>query len=116
MELLLAVFMDLFLLKNMSLFFTDIFMKNNTRYVNTRSKLAGMGLCQKQEETVGVREQVNPEKSCHGALRSPVDLEDMILKLHQKFLTGYNEKLGQSTFSLSVVLGGVTKLGFVSRD
>lgn len=75
-----------------------------------------MGLCQQQEETVGVEEQVNSEKPCRAVLRSPIDLEDMILKLHQKFLTGYNWKLGQSTFSLSVVLGGVTKLGIVSRD
>lgn len=114
-ELLLAIFMGLFLLKNMSLFFTDILIKNNT-YVGTRSKLAGMNFCQQQEETVGLKEQVQPEKSYHGDLGCPVDPGDMILKLHQKFLTGHNWKPGQSTFSLWVVLSGVTELGVTSRD
>lgn len=114
-ELLPAIFMDLFLLKNMSLFFTEILMKNNT-YVNTRSKLAGTNLCQPQKETVGVKGQVHAEKSCCRVLGCPVHLGDMILKLHQKFLTGHNQKLGQSTFSLWVVLSGVTALGVVSSD
>lgn len=34
----------------------------NKAHVNTRSKLARVGLCQQKEETVGVREQANPEK------------------------------------------------------
>jgi len=92
-----------------------MFMKNNT-YVNTRSKLARMGLCQQQEETVDVKEQVHPEKSCHGGMASPVDPEDTILKLHQRLLTCYNQKLDHSTFSPSVVLGGVYKSGIVSWD
>lgn len=89
-------------------------MKNNA-HVNTRSKLARVGLCQQQEETVGVREQVNAEKVCHRVLGSPVDLNGTVLKLHQEFLTGYNHKLGQSTVSLSVVLGGVARLVIIAR-
>lgn len=89
-------------------------MKNNT-HVNTRPKMARVGLCQQQEETVVVREQVNPEKVCHRVLGSPVDLNATVLKLNQEFLTGYNHKVDQSTVSLSVLLGGAARLGIIGR-
>lgn len=47
---------------------------------------------------------------------SSVDVGDIILKLHQKFLTSYNGKLGQSTFSFLIVLGGVPKLEVVGIE
>lgn len=75
-----------------------------------------MGLWQQQEETVCVKEQVNPEKVCHRVLGSPVDQDDTVLKPHQEFLTGYNQKPGQGTVSLSVVLRSVARLGIISRD
>lgn len=39
-----------------------------------------------------------------------------VLKWQQEFLNGYNQKLDQGTVCLSVVLGGVTRLGIISRD
>lgn len=97
------------------LIFIDFLMKNNT-HVITMSKLARVSLCQQLEEMVGVREQVNSEKISHRVLGSPTDLDNTVLKLHQEFLTGYNQKLCQGTVSLSVVLGGVARLGIISRD
>lgn len=39
-----------------------------------------------------------------------------VLKWQQEFWNYYNQKLGQDIVSLSVVLGGVARLGIISRD